>query len=107
MGSTARRTAKPTLKRRVKKTTSTAPQDQAKAVRKSTLLGMNAIANLEAASTERGRTQRQAIELGLAMLVEHDQHLDAMQEFIEWSTNQFGEPAAEDHAWAQTVVANQ
>ena len=117
MGSKAETSAKPKPTRRTKAATTptkktgkkTAAPDseaQVKAVRKSTLLGVNAVANLQAASIERGRTQREAIELGLAMLVKHDQHLDAMQEFIEWSTTEFGEPTTEDYAWAQRVVAN-
>ena len=81
-------------------------EGKATAVRKSTLLGVDALADLEAASSDRGRTQREAIELGLAMLVERDKRLDAMQEFINWSIAEFGEPSPEDHAWAQRVVAN-
>lgn len=104
---TRRTKAAPTpTKKPSKKTATPDSGTQGKAVRKSTLLSVDAVADLEAASTERGRTQRKAIELGLAMLVKHDQHLDAMQEFIEWSTTEFGEPTAEDHAWAQHVVAN-
>lgn len=69
-------------------------------------LGPEALQHLEAA-TQKGRTQREAVEEGLGLLAEQDSREAAMQEFIAWATNEWGEPTDADRRRAEKLLADQ
>ncbi len=73
-----------------------------KPVRKSMFLGPEALQNLKTTSARR-RTEREAMEEALQLLAEHDARMDAMDEFIEWATEEWGEPSAEAKARADEI----
>ena len=65
-------------------------------------LGPDALRDL-AATASRRRTEREAVEEALALLVARDARLDAMDEFIEWATEAWGEPTAEERERAAEI----
>jgi len=73
--------------------------------RKAMFLGPEALANLKTTAARR-RTEREAMEEALKLLAERDAQLDAMQEFVEWATAEWGEPTADEKARAETIWSN-
>jgi len=74
--------------------------------RKAMFLGPAALANLRKAAARR-RTERQAMEEALELLAQRDAQLDALDEFVEWTTAEWGEPSAEAKARADEIWSNQ
>lgn len=70
--------------------------------RKAMFLGPEALQNLARTSARR-RTERQAVEEGLALLAQRDAQLDAMADFIAWATNEWGPPTEADEARAAAI----
>ncbi len=68
-------------------------------------LGPEAILNLKTTSARR-RTERQAMEEALELLVERDAQMDAMQQFIEWATAEWGDPTDEENSRADKIWSN-
>ena len=79
------------------------PDDKPK--RKAMFLGPQALRDLSATS-ERRRTEREAMEEALALLAERDAKLDALADFVAWAKAEWGEPTPDDRSaaaelWAQ------
>ena len=53
------------------------------------------------------RTEREAMEEALALLAERDAQDAAMDQFIEWATEEWGEPSDEANARAAHILTNQ
>ncbi|MEZ5375399.1 MAG: hypothetical protein R2733_02740 [Acidimicrobiales bacterium] len=70
--------------------------------RKSMFLGPDALRNLAATSSRR-RTEREAVEDALALLAARDAQRDAMQEFIDWATVEWGAPTDAERAKADEI----
>ncbi len=70
--------------------------------RKSMFLGPNALRNL-ATTASRRRTEREAVEEALELLAARDAQLDAMQEFIDWATKEWGPPTEAERARADEI----
>ena len=70
--------------------------------RKSMFLGPNALRNL-AATAARRRTEREAVEDALELLAARDTQQDAMQEFIDWATAEWGPPTEAERARADEI----
>lgn len=73
--------------------------------RKAMFLGPRALRNL-AATASRRRTEREAVEEALELLAARDAQRDAMQEFIDWATAEWGTPTAAERAQAEEVWSN-
>lgn len=73
--------------------------------RKAMFLGPEALRNLKSTSARR-RTEREAVEEGLRLLAERDTQVDAMHEFIEWATAEWGEPTVDEKARAEEIWSN-
>ncbi|CAN5825967.1 hypothetical protein BH24ACT15_BH24ACT15_19070 [soil metagenome] len=73
--------------------------------RKAMFLGPRALRNL-AATASRRRTEREAVEEALELLAARDAQRDAMQEFIDWATAEWGTPTAAERARAEEVWSN-
>ena len=71
--------------------------------RKTMFLGPEALADLATTSARR-RNERAAMEEALALLAERDNQLDAMAEFVELGTAEWGEPTAKERARARSVI---
>lgn len=56
-----------------------------------------------ATTSARRRTEREAVEQALTLLVERDAQLDAMDEFVEWARTEWGEPTVEEKRRAETI----
>ena len=70
--------------------------------RKSMFLGPTALRNL-AATASRRRTEREAVEDALELLAARDAQRDAMQEFIDWATAEWGTPTEAERARADEI----
>ncbi len=70
--------------------------------RKSMFLGSQALRDLESTAARR-RTEREAVEEGLRLLATRDAQLDAMNEFVEWATTEWGEPTEAETARAEEI----
>ena len=70
--------------------------------RKSMFLGPNALRNL-AVTASRRRTEREAVEDALELLAARDAQRDAMQEFIDWATSEWGSPTEAERARADEI----
>ncbi len=73
--------------------------------RKAMFLGPDALRNLEITSARR-RTERAAMEEALELLAQKDAQIDAMQEFVDWATTEWGEPSDADKTMADKIWAN-
>ena len=73
--------------------------------RKAMFLGPTALRNLRATSSRR-RTEREAVEEGLALLAQRDAQLDAMADFVAEATAAWGPPSDEDRARADEIWAS-
>lgn len=73
--------------------------------RKAMFLGPEALHNLKSTSARR-RTEREAVEEGLKLLAERDAQIDAMEDFIEWATAEWGEPTSDEKARAEKIWSN-
>lgn len=73
--------------------------------RKSMFLGPQALRDLESTAARR-RTEREAVEEGLRLLAERDAQLDAMNEFVEWATAEWGEPTEAETGRAEEIRSN-
>lgn len=71
--------------------------------RKSMFLGPQALADL-AETAARRRTEREAVEEALALLVEQDRRNDAMDDYFEWARQEYGEPTEEEKAIADELI---
>ncbi len=65
-------------------------------------LGPNALRNL-AVTASRRRTEREAVEDALELLAAHDAQRDAMQEFVDWATAEWGLPTEAERARADEI----
>ena len=65
-------------------------------------LGPEALRNLRVTAARR-RTEREAVEEGLKLLAERDAQADAMREFVEWATAEWGEPTEAEAARAEGI----
>ena len=72
--------------------------------RKSMFLGANALRNL-AKTAARRRTEREAMEEALELLAARDAQRDAMAEFVEWATAEWGSPSEAERAKADEIWA--
>lgn len=72
--------------------------------RKSMFLSPKALLDLEATSARR-RTEREAVEEALDLLAARDAQRDAMQEFIDWATLEWGPPTADEVQQADAILA--
>lgn len=72
--------------------------------RKAMFLGPEALEHLATTSARR-RTERAAMEEALALLAARDTQLDAMTEFVEWATAEWGEPSPAERARAAEILA--
>lgn len=72
--------------------------------RKAMFLGPDALRNL-AATASRRRTEREAVEEALELLAVRDAQQDAMQEFIDWATTEWGPPTDTERARADQIWA--
>lgn len=70
--------------------------------RKAMFLGPDALRNL-AATASRRRTEREAVEEALELLAVRDAQRDAMQEFIDWATAEWGRPSEAERARADEI----
>jgi len=70
--------------------------------RKAMFLGPEALLNLKRTAARR-RTEREAMEEALALLAERDAQMDAMQQFVDWATAEWGEPTEEEKARADRI----
>ena len=70
--------------------------------RKAMFLGPVALRNL-AATASRRRTEREAVEEALELLARRDAQRDAMQEFIDWATAEWGRPTTAEQARADKI----
>ena len=68
-------------------------------------LGPDALRNLKSTAARR-RTEREAVEEGLKLLAERDAQVDAMHEFIEWATAEWGEPTEDEKARSEEIWSN-
>ena len=73
--------------------------------RKAMFLGPGALANLRKTAARR-RTERQAMEEALELLAQRDAQLDALNEFVAWAADEWGEPSAEAKARADEIWSN-
>ena len=73
--------------------------------RKAMFLSPEALDHLAITSARR-RTEREAMEEALALLAERDARVDAMDDFIEWATAEWGEPTATERRQAAEILAN-
>jgi len=65
-------------------------------------LGPNALRNL-AVTASRRRTEREAVEDALELLAARDAQRDAMQEFVDWATAEWGSPTEAERARANEI----
>ncbi len=72
--------------------------------RKSVFLSPQALHHLKVTASRRG-TERRAVEEALALLVEHDERAIAMQEFLDWAADNWGEPDDEARARAAEIMS--
>lgn len=70
--------------------------------RKAMFLGPDALRNL-AATASRRRTEREAVEEALELLAARDAQRDAMEEFIEWATAEWGTPTEAERVRADEI----
>jgi len=70
--------------------------------RKSMFLGPNALRNL-AVTASRRRTEREAVEDALELLAARDAQRDAMEEFVDWATAEWGSPTEAERARANEI----
>ena len=70
--------------------------------RKSMFLGPKALRNL-AVTASRRRTEREAVEDALELLAARDAQRDAMREFIDWATAEWGAPTEAERARADEI----
>lgn len=73
--------------------------------RKAMFLGPQALRDL-AVTAARRRTEREAVEEALALLAQRDAQLDAMDEFIDWATAEWGEPSQDERLRAEEIWDN-
>ncbi|MCP3989659.1 MAG: hypothetical protein GY724_11330 [Actinomycetia bacterium] len=73
--------------------------------RKAMFLGPKALRNL-AATASRRRTEREAVEEALELLAARDAQQDAMRDFIDWATAQWGTPTEAERARADEIWSN-
>jgi hypothetical protein len=78
--------------------------DAGKPKRKAMFLSPEALDNLATTSARR-RTEREAMEEALALLAERDARHDALDEFIEWATTEWGAPTPAERAEAARILA--
>jgi hypothetical protein len=74
--------------------------------RKSMFLSPDALRNL-ALTASRRRTEREAVENALELLAAQDAQRDAMQEFIDWATAEWGSPTEAERARADEIWSAQ
>lgn len=74
--------------------------------RKAMFLSPAALRNL-AATASRRRTEREAVEEALQLLAERDAQRAALDDFIDWATNEWGSPTPEEQAKADEIWAGQ
>ena len=70
--------------------------------RKAMFLGPQALRDLASTSARR-RTEREAMEEALALLVERDAKVDSLAEFVQWAKVEWGEPSPEEQATAERI----
>jgi len=70
--------------------------------RKAMFLSSSALRDLAATSSRR-RTEREAVEEALALLAARDAQRDAMDDFIAWATEEWGNPTDADRARADAI----
>lgn len=70
--------------------------------RKAMFLGPVALRNLQLAASRR-RTEREAVEEALALLVERDAQMDAMADFVDAAVAEWGSPTDEQRATADKI----
>ncbi len=68
-------------------------------------LGPDALRNLAAAASRR-RTEREAMEEALELLAARDAQRDAMQDFIDWATAEWGTPTRAELKRADEIWSN-
>ncbi len=73
--------------------------------RKAMFLSPGALRNL-AATAARRRTEREAMEEALEVLAARDAQRDAMQEFIDWATAEWGTPTKAERTRADEIWSN-
>lgn len=73
--------------------------------RKAMFLGPQALRDL-AVTAARRRTEREAVEEALALLAQRDAQLDAMDDFIDWATAEWGEPTQDERRRAEEIWDN-
>jgi len=73
--------------------------------RKAMFLSPEALRNLSTAASRR-RTEREAVEEALDLLVARDAQRDAMAEFIDWAVSTWGPPTDEEQARADEILAS-
>lgn len=73
--------------------------------RKAMFLGPEALRHLKVTAARR-RTEREAVEEGLKLLAERDAQADAMNEFIEWATAEWGMPTEAETVRADEIWSN-
>lgn len=73
--------------------------------RKAMFLGPQALRDL-AVTAARRRTEREAVEEALALLAQRDAQLDAMDDFIDWATAEWGEPSQDERLRAEEIWDN-
>jgi len=72
--------------------------------RKAMFLSPAALRNLSTAAARR-RTEREAVEEALDLLVARDAQRDAMAEFVDWAVANWGLPTDEEQARADEIWA--
>jgi hypothetical protein len=81
------------------------PTVSGKPKRKSMFLGPKALRDLEATAARR-RTEREAMEEALDLLAARDAQRDAMQDFIDWATREWGPPTDDERRQADAILAD-
>ena len=71
--------------------------------RKAMFLSPAALRNLSAAASRR-RTEREAVEEALDLLVARDAQRDAMADFVAWAATTWGPPTDEEQARADEIL---
>ncbi len=73
--------------------------------RKAMFLSPEALRHLKATASRR-RTEREAMEDALKLLAARDTQVDAMQDFIDWATTEWGEPTSDEKQRADEIWSN-
>ncbi len=77
--------------------------DVAKPKRKAMFLSPQALSDLAELSATR-RTEREAVEEALALLVERERQNTGLDEFIAWAKNEWGEATPEEEERAAKIL---